>query len=123
MAEALLRRHGGHRFEACSAGLEPTDVHPLTRQALAEVGVDASGLRAKGINEFLGKVSVRHAVVVCERTQARCPRLYPFASHVHFWPFEDPAEVDGSAEDRLAAFRRVRDRLTERVRRFVSEEA
>ena len=121
MAEAFLRRDGGHRFEACSAGLEPTDVHPLTRQVLAEGGVDASGLHAKGINEFLGKVSVRHAIVVCERAHARCPRLYPFASPVLFWPFEDPAEVAGSADNRLAAFRRVRDQIADRIRRFVLE--
>ena len=54
MAEALLREYAGDRFDAYSAGLEPTAVHPLTRQVLVEAGVDVDGLRAKGVNEFLG---------------------------------------------------------------------
>jgi arsenate reductase len=121
MAEALLRRHGGHRFEACSAGLEPTEVHPLTRRVLEEIGIDTSDLRAKGINEFLGKVPIRYAVIVCERASRSCPNVYPFATHVLHCPFEDPAEAEGSLEERLAVFRRVRDEIAARVRRFVLE--
>ena len=121
MAEALLRRHGGHRFETCSAGLEPTEIHPLTCRVLEEIGIDASGLRAKGISLFLGKVPIRYAVVVCERADRSCPKVYPFAAHTLYWPFEDPAEAEGSPEDRLAVFRRVRDEIAGRVRRFVLE--
>jgi arsenate reductase len=121
IAEAVLRRYGGRRFEACSAGLEPTEVHPLTTTVLREADIDAGALRAKGLTEFLGKVGVRYAVVVCARANQTCPRLYPFATHVLFWPFEDPAEVEGSPEERLTAFRQVRDRISTRVRRFILE--
>lgn len=69
LAEALLRRHAGTRFEAASAGLEPTEVHPLTRQVLDEIGVDTNALRAKGLGEFLGKVAVQYAIIVCERAE------------------------------------------------------
>ena len=123
MAEAILRRYAGERFEACSAGMEPTEVHPLTRTVLREADIDPSGLRAKGLQEFLGKVTVRYAVVVCEREDAICPRVFPFATHTLYWPFEDPAEVEGSPEERLAAFRRVRERISARVRRFLLEGA
>jgi arsenate reductase len=58
------------------AGLQPTDVHPLTRQVLTEVGIDPSGLRAKGVQEFMGRVTVRHAIVVCEETEPACPRVF-----------------------------------------------
>ena len=121
MAEALLRRHDGHRFEAASAGLEPTEVHPLTRRVLQEIDIDVSGLRAKGINESLGKVPVRYAIIVCERANRSCPNVYPFATHGLYWPFEDPAEAEGSPEERLAVFRRVRDEIADRIRRFVLE--
>jgi len=123
MAEAFLRRHGGHRFEACSAGLEPTDVHPLTRRVLEELGINTADLRPKGINEFLGKVNVRYAIVMCEGANAQCPRIYPFASRTLFWPFEDPSEVGGSANEQLNIFRRVRDQIAHRVRQFVVEGA
>ena len=90
-------------------------VHPLTRRVLQELGIDASGLRAKGIRLFLGKVPIRYAVVVCERANRSCPKVYPFAARTLYWPLEDPAEAEGSREDRLAVFRRVRDEIAGRV--------
>jgi arsenate reductase len=107
MAEALLRRHADHRFEAFSAGLQPTEVHPLTRQVLTEVGIDPSGLRAKGLHEFMGRVTVRHAIVVCEEPEPACPRVFPFAMETLRWPFEDPARAEGGPDLQLARFRRV----------------
>ena len=121
MAEALLRHHGGDRFEAYSAGLEPTELHPLTRRVLEEADIDPTELRAKGMNEFMGKTRVRYAIVVCERANEQCPRVYPFATQTLFWPFEDPGEAKGSTEEQLAVFRRVRDQIAARVRRFVLE--
>ena len=59
MAEAFLHHYAGDRFEVLSAGLVPTQVHPLTRQVLTETGLDPSGLRAKGLNDFLGRVSIQ----------------------------------------------------------------
>jgi arsenate reductase len=82
MAEALLRKHGGDRFEVVSGGLDPTEVHPLTRQVLFEVGIDASELSAKGAKEFLGKVAIRHAIIVCAQAEKRCPRVFPFTLDV-----------------------------------------
>lgn len=123
MAEALLRHYGGQRFDACSAGLEPTEVHPLTREVLAEMDIDASQAVAKGVQEFLGKASVRYAIIVCERANQSCPRVFPFATQTLFWPFEDPAEVIGGPSEQLAAFRRVRDEIASRIRRFVFDGA
>ena len=91
MAEAILRHLAGDRFEVCSAGLEPTAIHPLTIQVLEEIGVDTAPLRAEGLEHYLAKFSVQYAIIVCEKTQAQCPRLYPFAQQTLFWPFEDPA--------------------------------
>jgi arsenate reductase (thioredoxin) len=121
MAEALLRKRAGHRFEVASAGLEPTEVHPLTRQVLAEVGIDASGLSAKGPREFLGRVAVRYAIIVCAQAEKSCPRVFPFAVQVLSWPFEDPALVEGSPEIQLAKFRRVRDEIDARLRDWLRE--
>jgi arsenate reductase len=79
MAEALLRKRGGDRFDVTSAGLEPTEVHPSTRTVLSEIGIDASPLYAKSVNDYLAKVSVRHAIIVCAQAEAHCPKIYPFA--------------------------------------------
>ena len=115
MAEALLRKHAGDRFDVASAGLEPTAIHPLTARALNEVGVDLSGQRAKGLDLFLGKTAFQIAIIVCERTQQNCPHIYPFALHRLYWPFEDPADAQGTEEEQLQKFRDVRDQIEARI--------
>jgi arsenate reductase len=121
MAESFLRHYGRGRFEACSAGLEPTQVHPLARQVLEDVGIDSLELHAKAVNAFLAKVSVNVAIVVCATAHESCPRLFPFAKRTLYWPFDDPAAATGTAAEKLAAFRRVRDEIETRVRRFLAE--
>ncbi len=121
MAEALLRKHADDRFAAASAGLEPTEVHPLTRTVLAEVGIDAGELRAKGLGEFLARVAVRHAIIVCARAEAACPKIYPFAGETLSWAFDDPAAREGSPDLQLAKFRRVRDEIDARIRQWLRQ--
>jgi len=121
MAEALLRRHGGDRFEVVSAGLEPTQVHPLTHEVLAEIGVDTTGLRAKGLKEFFGRTSVHYAIVVCAEGEESCPRLYPFANRTLFWPIEDPAPDEGSTQSPVERFRSTRDQIDGRIRAWLEE--
>ena len=101
MAEGLLRHHAGDCFEVCSAGLEPTEIHPLTIQVLEEIGVDTAPLCSEGLEHYLARISVQYAIIVCEKTQAQCPRLYPFAQQTLFWPFEDPAAFRGPADAML----------------------
>jgi arsenate reductase (thioredoxin) len=119
MAEAFLRHYAGDRFEVLSAGLAPTEVHPLTRQVLTETGLDPRGLRAKGLNDFLGKVRIHYAIIVCNQEEAHCSRLYPFALQTLYWPFDDPTQAAGSQEEQLRIFRAVRDRIAHRVRAWL----
>ena len=115
MAEALLRKHAADRFDVVSAGLEPTAIHPLTTRVLNEVGVDVSGHRAKGLDGLMGKKSFQLAIIVCERTQKNCPTIYPFALQRLDWPFEDPAEAQGTEQEQLQKFRDVRDQIEARI--------
>ena len=123
MAEALLRHVAKDYFEVLSAGLEPADVHPLTKRVLAEVGVDTSPLRSKGIERIMGRVAIKYAIVVCEESEMACPRIYPFAMQTLRWPFKDPAAVGGSEDARLAAFRTVRDEIERKIRAWLAEPA
>ena len=115
MAEALLRKHAGERFDVVSAGLEPTTVHPLTVRAMSEVGLDISGQQSKGLDAFLGKATVQIAIIVCERAQKNCPHIYPFATQRLYWPFEDPAACNGTEAEQLQKFRDVRDQIEARI--------
>lgn len=118
MAEAILRHLAPDRFTARSAGLAPTTIHPLTLQVLAEAGIDTTGLHAKGTREFLGRASIRHAVIVCDRANQHCPTIQPFALRTHYWPFPDPAAAPAS--EQLDAFRAVRGQIDDRIRQWLA---
>ena len=122
MAEALLRRHTGDRFEVYSAGYEPTDINPFTRQVMAEVGIDLGGQYAKGVKEYLGKINFAYVIIVCDRAEKTCPTAFPSISRQRlFWPFEDPVAFKGTDEEKLAKFREIRDQIDQRIRQWLNE--
>jgi arsenate reductase len=121
MAEAFLRKYAGDQFNVYSAGLEPTEIHPMTRQVMAEVDLNLEGQSAKGVQTYLGKLFVSHLIIVCEAANSRCPYSWPGVYERLFWPFEDPDAVQGSQEERLAKFRQVRDQIEERIKLWLKE--
>ena len=121
MAEAILRRYAGERFEVSSAGFTPTAVHPMTRKVLEEIGIDTAGLRAKGTTGFIGNARLKYAIIVCGKGEPDCPRIFPFTLKTLNWPFDDPTLVEGSPEIQLAKFQSVRDEIDARVRAWLEE--
>jgi len=74
MAEALLRDLGTGQFEASSAGVSPADIHPLTRQVMAEAGMDISSHSSKAVDQVpMDKIT--HVITVCDYAQATCPTI------------------------------------------------
>ncbi len=111
MAEGLLRHYYGDRFEAYSAGTVATSVNPYAVRAMAELGIDISGQRSKSAVELLEQgVEVDVVVTVCDRARGECP-TFPGARRYLHRAFEDPAAVEGSDEEKMEAFRRVRDQI------------
>jgi len=121
MAEGLLRDKAGDRFEAFSAGLEPTAVHPMAVTAMAEIGVDISGQRSKSLTEYLGKEHFGYLITVCDHAAANCPMFPGVANRLH-WSLVDPAAAEGGDEERMGMFRRVRDRLAALVDEFLADQ-
>ena len=119
MAEALLRRAAGDRFEVYSAGLKPKGIHPLTRQVLAEIGCDMAGQRSKGLDEYLGRLSFTFLITLCGNAEETCP-VFPGVGQRLYWPFDDPAAAEGSDAEKLAAFRRVRDAIAARIQAWLA---
>ncbi len=113
MAEGLLRTIAGYRFEAFSAGAEATEVRPLAIRAMAEVGIDISGQRSKTVQEFDGQ-AFDWVVTVCDDAKEACP-YFPGDRQLH-WSFDDPSAAEGTEEERLEVFRRVRDEIATRIR-------
>ena len=119
MAEGLLRHDHGGRFDVASAGTHPTRVRPEAIAVMSELGIDISGHRSKSVAEFAAQ-SFDYVLTVCDSAHEVCP-IYPgHANRIHR-AFRDPAARRGSDEERLAAFRDVRDRIRAYLGDLVSE--
>ena len=116
MAEGLLRHDAGNVFDVFSAGTKPTRVRPEAITVMREVGIDISGHRSKSVDEFAGQ-NFNYVITVCDNAKESCP-IFPAKTKRIHWSIEDPATVQGSEEERLAAFRRARDELRTRLKAF-----
>ncbi|HYL10909.1 MAG TPA: arsenate reductase ArsC [Candidatus Acidoferrales bacterium] len=117
MAEGLLRRLDQETIEVHSAGTHPSTVNPLAIEAMHEVGIDISGHRSKSVAEFEG-CHFDTVITVCDRAAEHCPVFAGAPERIH-WSLPDPAGVIGTRQERLAAFRNVRDDLQRRLRVFL----
>ncbi len=109
MAEGLLRHDAGELFDVESAGAKPSTVRPEAIAAMQELGIDISGRRAKHVEEFEGQ-KFDYVITVCDNAREDCPVFFSAAKRLHH-SFDDPAALDGTENERLAGFRRVRGEL------------
>ena len=122
MAEAFLRTYAGDRYEAHSAGVEPKEIHPLTRRVMDEVGVDISGQHSKGLGDYMGKIHFGYLITVCNEAEVRCPRTFPGIGKRLNWDFEDPVRFVGSEDEKLNKFRETRDLIKKKVQDWVNSQ-
>ena len=117
LAEAFLDQAGGGDFAVESAGTEPKGVNPYTIRVLADAGIDWSGARSKSAQEFLGQ-SWDYVITVCDRARQTCP-VFPGSENTLHWGLDDPSEVEGTDEEKLAAFRQTQLDVSTRLRPFI----
>jgi arsenate reductase len=110
LAEGILRAALGDRYRVASAGSKPAGyVHPLAIRALEEIGLDISTHHSKHLDEFLDQ-DVETVITVCGNADQVCP-MFPGQMNRHHFPFDDPAHAEGTEEEQMAVFRRVRDEI------------
>lgn len=123
MGEALLRYHADEHFDVYSAGLEAKGINPYTLRVLEEMQIDTSRQYSKTINEFLGKVNFGAIITVCSNADEKCPTTFLSQGAQRLrWPFDDPAAVPGSDEEKLNAFRRTRDDIQAKILAWLQEQ-
>ncbi len=122
MAEAFLKKWGGERYMAESAGLEPGTMNPNVVTVMQEVGIDLRQKGTQGVFDLYRKRTTYDAVItVCDGASAeRCP-VFPGKSKRVAWSFEDPSSMKGSREEILQNTRKIRDEIEEKVKGFVKE--
>ncbi len=111
----------GDQFEITSAGTYPTELNPEAVRVMNEIGIDISGHRAKDSAEFF-RERFQYVITVCKKAKERCP-IFPGAIWRLDWDIQDPAVAEGTAAERLAVFRQVRDEIENHVRELVAKEA
>ena len=110
IAEAILRAAAKDIFEVHSAGSNPAGyVHPKAVAVMKEIGIDISNHSSKHMNDFL-KRDVHTVITVCGNADQACPS-FPGQLKRYHWGFDDPAKAEGSDEEVLDVFRRVRNEI------------
>jgi arsenate reductase len=120
MAEGFLRSFDSS-LEVFSAGTKPAEaVHPLAVKVMREEWIDISLNMPKSVDEFLGR-AFDYVITVCAGANESCPVFIGKVEHRLHIGFDDPAEAQGTKEEVLAVFRRVRDEINQRFRQFYNE--
>ncbi|MCH2181206.1 MAG: arsenate reductase ArsC [Mariniblastus sp.] len=121
MAQVIWQDLAGDQVLVESAGSDPAGyVHPLAIQALQELELPTEGLVSKSLTPLLDQ-PIDLAVTVCDHAQQSCPSLPHVKNRLH-WPFDDPADAEGTDEEKMQLFRRVRDEIRERVTEYLASQ-
>ncbi len=99
----------GLKYQGYSAGTKPYMVNPYAVRAMAEIGIDISKNRSKGVEEFQG-MKFDYVVTVCDHAKETCP-YYPDSEKYLHKSFNDPSGFKGKDSDILIAFKNVRDEI------------
>ena len=124
MAAAMLRHLAGQRLHVESAGVRAGELDPLAVAAMEEIGLEIGQHRPRCF-EDLEDGSFDLVITLSPEAQHKAMELTRTAATlVEYWPTQDPTAVDGSREQRLLAYRAVRDQLMERLKqRFMARSA
>jgi arsenate reductase (thioredoxin) len=123
IAEALLRRYAGDKYDVYSAGLEPKGINPLTKQVMQEIGISLEGHNSKHVSEYMGKLHFGYLITVCSDAEEKCPATFPDISQRLHWSFEDPAAFKGSDNEKLQKFREIREQIDRRIINWLAEKS
>ena len=120
MAEGWLRHLAGDRYDVVSAGIHPVGLNPYAVTVMGEAGINISNQKSERVDAYLNQ-AFHYVITVCDRAQESCP-MFPGASCLLHWNFEDPAKATGTYEQKLLAFRKTRDEIADRIRHFLVEQ-
>ena len=119
MAAGLFKQIVGSGTYVASAGVRKEELDPFAVAALEETGIDISRHRPMTFEELDDWEGLNFDLIVTLSPEAHHKALElmrNIAADVEYWPTPDPTAVEGTREQRLAAYREVRDQLTERIR-------
>jgi arsenate reductase len=120
MAEELLRKIAGNKFEAESAGLEPGVLNPYVIEILREEGIDITRKKTKSAFDLL-KAGRRYTYVitVCDETSAEACPVFPSCEKRFHWSFPDPSKFVGTDEEKIEQVRKIKNEIKAKIEEWV----
>lgn len=119
MAEGVVNHFLGQRFQAFSAGTEATSVNPRAIAAMNEIGIDISWHSSKTMDEFAGE-KFDYVITLCGDANEKCPLFFGGVERMHMG-FTDPTKANGTEEEIMVEFRRVRDEIKAKLLQLFEE--
>jgi len=119
MAAALLRQMLGTKLYVGSAGVRKGELDPFAAAAMEEIGIDIKAHRPMTFEELEDLEGLNFDLIVTLSPEAHHKALEltrTLALDVEYWPTADPTAIEGSREQRMNAYRDVRDQLLQRIR-------
>ncbi len=120
MAEAMVNHFLSDKWQAYSAGSNPTSVNPYAVRALRELGIEIPNAKSKPMDFFHGQ-QFDKVFTLCDEAREACP-LWLESSNVEHVGFSDPSLAQGSDEEKLTVFRRVRDQIRGKILPLLSDQ-
>ena len=121
MAEELLRKLAGDRFEVESAGIEPGKLNPIVVEVLKEEGIDIAHKQTRAVVDCVKSGTLyNYVITVCDETSAeRCPIFPGLAKRLH-WGFTDPSKFEGTWDEKIIMTRAVKEEIRQRIQAWLT---
>jgi len=117
MAEGFFREYGKENIDVKSAGLDPSHVNAKAIKVMAEIDIDISAHTSTSVADYLND-PFDYVITVCDNAAEKCPSFPGGGERLH-WPFEDPHYTEGTEEEVLVFFRKVRDQIGEKIKKWL----
>jgi arsenate reductase (thioredoxin) len=121
MAEAFMRRYSGKSIDVYSAGLEPREIDPMTVKVMEEIGINMDAFYSKPLGDYIDKMSFAYVITVCAHAEESCPAFFLTSGTGLHWDLEDLGAIQGTVEERIQNFRKMRDQIQEIVLTWLRE--
>ena len=122
MAEELLRKLGGDKFEVESAGFVPTDINPIVVKVMKEEAIDLTGKKTQSVFSLVKAQNFYgYVITVCNRAkETDCPTFPGLSKRIH-WDLEDPEDFTGTEEEKIRKVKELKDSIKQLVLNFIKE--
>ena len=119
IAHGLLKDIANSHFKVFSAGLHPSQVHPISIAVMKEIGIDISKHTSDHVDDYLNK-GVNIVITVCDNANNACPTFPENVKRIH-WSIDDPFRNWNFDLNQLSTFRETREEIKSRLLKFIEE--